>query len=280
LGKPILPELEADIVRCYRVDKLRAGTIARQLHVRHGTVVRVLAQAGMPRADGSAQRPSIVDDYVPLIRHTLERFPTLAASRIYKIVCEHGYRGSPDHFRHLISCIRPPFDPVEWMLAVLQKKIGRDDLIQDIGDFPDLTVLLHRLYTGRLSDRNRALAILASQRELTIDTICTFLGISPHAYTRYKRVFSKGGSEALFSPQPAREPLWQCAQRHGRELREAGRFQRKVEERAIERFIKCGDPHYGFAWIYCEACGHDYLPAFSCKAWYFGPSCHQKRVLL
>ena len=88
------------------------------------------------------------------------------------------------------------------MLAVLQKKINRDDLIRDIGDFPELTVLLHRLYTGRLSDRNKALAILASQRKLTIDAICTFLGISPHAYARYERVFSKGGSEALFSPKP------------------------------------------------------------------------------
>jgi hypothetical protein len=69
-------------------------------------------------------------------------------------------------------------------------------------------------------------------------------------------------------------------QRHGGELRAAGRFQRAVEERAIERFIECGDPHHGFARIYCDACGHDYLLAFSCKTRYFCPSCHQKRVLL
>jgi hypothetical protein len=79
---------------------------------------------------------------------------------------------------------------------------------------------------------------------------------------------------------PRASPLWQCARRHGGELREAGRFQRAVEERAIERFIECGDPHHGFARIYCDACGHDYLLAFSCKTRYFCPSCHQKRVLL
>ncbi|MBI1990234.1 MAG: transposase zinc-binding domain-containing protein [Betaproteobacteria bacterium] len=45
-------------------------------------------------------------------------------------------------------------------------------------------------------------------------------------------------------------------------------------------FIACGDPHHGFARIYCDACGHDYLLAFSCKTRYFCPSCHQKRVLL
>jgi len=55
---------------------------------------------------------------------------------------------------------------------------------------------------------------------------------------------------------------------------------RAVEERTIERFLQCGDPHHGFARIYCDACGHDILLAFSCKTRYFCPSCHQKRVLL
>ncbi len=68
--------------------------------------------------------------------------------------------------------------------------------------------------------------------------------------------------------------------RHGKELREAGRLRRVVEERVIERFIECGDPHYGFARIWCDACGHDFLLAYSCKTRYFCPSCHQKRVLL
>ncbi|MBI5910236.1 MAG: transposase zinc-binding domain-containing protein [Betaproteobacteria bacterium] len=56
-------------------------------------------------------------------------------------------------------------------------------------------------------------------------------------------------------------------------------MQRLLEERVIDRFLKCGDPHYGFARIYCPECRHDYLLAFSCKARYFCPSCHQKRVL-
>jgi len=86
---------------------------------------------------------------------------------------------------------------------------------------------------------------------------------------------------AVYRPRnPRASPLWQCSQRQAKELREAGRFQRAVEERAIERFIKCGDPHHGFARIYCDACGHDYLLGFSCKTRCFCPSCHQKRVLL
>jgi hypothetical protein len=40
--------------------------------------------------------------YLPFIRQTLESFPTLTASRLYVMAYQRGYRGSPDHFRHLI----------------------------------------------------------------------------------------------------------------------------------------------------------------------------------
>ena len=88
----------------------------------------------------------------------------------------------------------------------------------------------------------------------------------------------KGG---VYRPRkPRASPLYQCAVHHARELRAAGRLRRTVEERTVERFIECGDPHHGFARICCDACGHDYLLGFSCKTRYFCPSCHQKRVLL
>ena len=73
----------------------------------HHTVVRrVLAQAGLPRLGGPA-RPSKIDAYLPFIRQTLDTFPTLTASRLYGMVCERGYSGRPDHFRHLIAYHRP-----------------------------------------------------------------------------------------------------------------------------------------------------------------------------
>ena len=102
----IAPELEAHILRYYHVEKWRIGTIARQLRVHGGTVRRVLAQAGLPRT-GSVQRPSQIDAYLPFIVQTLEKFPTLTASRLYGMVRERGYAGGPDHFRHLISLHRP-----------------------------------------------------------------------------------------------------------------------------------------------------------------------------
>ena len=101
----IPPELEAQILRYYHVEQWRPNTIARQLNVHHGTVARVLARAGLPRI--GRPRPSRVDPYLPFILATLEKFPTLTASRLYAMVCERGYRGGPDHFRHVIACHRP-----------------------------------------------------------------------------------------------------------------------------------------------------------------------------
>ena len=102
----IAPEIEAQILRYYHVEKWRIGTISRQLRVHGGTVRRVLAQAGLPRS-GPVQRPSQLDAYLPFIGQTLEKYPSLTASRLYAMVRERGYAGGPDHFRHLISLHRP-----------------------------------------------------------------------------------------------------------------------------------------------------------------------------
>ena len=45
--------IEAEIVRLYHTEHWPVGTIARQLRVHHGTVRRVLAQAGVSRDDAA-----------------------------------------------------------------------------------------------------------------------------------------------------------------------------------------------------------------------------------
>ena len=79
--------------------------------------------------------------------------------------------------------------------------------------------------------------------------------------------------------QPRASALYRCTAGHAPELRAGGRFRRRVEENVIGRFLACGDPQHGFARIYCDQCRHGFILAFSCKARYFCPSCHQKRVL-
>jgi len=99
-------EVQAQILRYHHVERWPPGTIARQLGVHHATVQRVLAHAGLPHR-GAIQRPSMIEPYLPFVLRTLEKFPTLTAARLYAMVRERGYAGSPDHFRHRIALHRP-----------------------------------------------------------------------------------------------------------------------------------------------------------------------------
>src|ERR1700719_4493850 len=98
--------VEAEILRLYHAEGWPIGTIARQLRVHHSTVRRVLWQSGVTAVRENA-RISKLDAYVPFIQETFERYPKLRASRLYRMVCERGYVGSPHHFRHMVARWRP-----------------------------------------------------------------------------------------------------------------------------------------------------------------------------
>ena len=99
-------DLAARIERLYTVEHWRVGTIARQLHVHRDTVRRVLRERQVV-PPGTPLRASLVDPYRSFIRETLEKYPTLTASRLHDMVCERGYAGQASHFRHLVSTMRP-----------------------------------------------------------------------------------------------------------------------------------------------------------------------------
>lgn len=107
-------ELEAKILRYFHVEQWPVGTIARQLGLHHGTVDRVLSQAGLPKL-ARPHRASLLDPFLPFVRTTLEQYPTLCASRLYAMVRERGYRGGPDHFRHLVPHYRPRPQPEAYL---------------------------------------------------------------------------------------------------------------------------------------------------------------------
>lgn len=102
----ISKELEAEILRLYQAERWKIGTISTQLGIHHGVVRRVLSQAG-ELASNPVPRPSMADPYLPFILDVLERHPTLRASRIYDMVVQRGYIGSPGHFRRIVARHRP-----------------------------------------------------------------------------------------------------------------------------------------------------------------------------
>ena len=59
------------------------------------------------RPRGVPLRASLVEPYRTFIGQTLEKYPTLTASRMYDMVCERGYAGQASHFRLLVSTMRP-----------------------------------------------------------------------------------------------------------------------------------------------------------------------------
>lgn len=123
----ISKELEAKILRYFHVEKWRVGTIASQLGVHHGTVDRVLSQAGLPKAE-RPHRPSQLDPFLPFVRETLEQYPRLTASRLYAMVRERGYPGGEDHFRHLMLHYRPRAQPEAYLrLKTLPGEQGQVD---------------------------------------------------------------------------------------------------------------------------------------------------------
>ncbi len=132
----ISPQREAEILRLWHAEKWRVGTIAAQLGVHHDTVRRVLAQAGQPSALVSI-RPSMIDPFVSLIRQVLEKYPTLRASRLYEMVRSRGYRGRPDHFRHMVARYRPR--PVAEAYLRLRTLPG-EQAQADWGHFGKLTI--------------------------------------------------------------------------------------------------------------------------------------------
>lgn len=111
----IAPDLVAQILRLYAIEKWRVGTIARQLNVHRDVVRRVLAGdcAAVSSLPSPALpsppplRPSRVDPYRPFLLTTLTKFPTLTAARLHAMVSERGYVGCTSHFRALVAALRP-----------------------------------------------------------------------------------------------------------------------------------------------------------------------------
>ena len=99
-------ERTADILRLHHAEKWPVGTIARQLGIHHGTVERILIQEDLLSPTRSP-RSCLADPYLPFITDTLDKFPSLTASRIFGMVKQRGYPGAPDHFRGIIARLRP-----------------------------------------------------------------------------------------------------------------------------------------------------------------------------
>jgi transposase len=102
----IPPELHAQIRRRFYAEHWRLNTIADQLGVHHDTVRRAIESERFIRP-GAQIRPSALDPYKAFIVATLEQYPRLRATRLWAMVRERGYPGSPIQVQRYVRTVRP-----------------------------------------------------------------------------------------------------------------------------------------------------------------------------
>ena len=98
-------DLDAEVRRLFFAEHWKVGTIAAQLGIHHEVVERAIGQLGPQPSSGP--QPSVLDGFKPVIVETLERYPTLRATRIYDMLTERGYTGSARTLRRYVQKVRP-----------------------------------------------------------------------------------------------------------------------------------------------------------------------------
>ena len=100
------PEIEVEILRLHFGEHWPVGTIARQLGIHADVVRRVIGRQHGPAAP--AHRPaSVLAPYYEFVEQTLRAYPTLRATRLYDMLRERGYPGSPRTVREYVARVRP-----------------------------------------------------------------------------------------------------------------------------------------------------------------------------
>ena len=79
----------------------------------------------------------------------------------------------------------------------MQGLVSIDSVRREIKDTEQIGKLLRRIWEGRLAERNKALAVIASRRGIPLRTICRFLGIDRKTVRKYLQAFAEGGTKSL-----------------------------------------------------------------------------------
>jgi len=150
-------ETVARIRRLYYAEHWKIGTIVQQLGVHRDAVVRALERSGMPQR--RAQRQRQIDPFLPFIRETLERYPTLRATRLHQMLVARGFEGSAVHLRRLVRGLRPSTREAFLVLRSIPGERGEVDW----ADFGKVTI-------GRAERRLSAFVLtLAHSRAMYVE---------------------------------------------------------------------------------------------------------------
>lgn len=96
----------AEIRRLYYAEHWKVGTICSQLNVHADAVRRALRREPGQMAP-SPPRRRLSDPYLPWLTETLQRYPRLRATVLYRMLQERGYTGSVQQLRRVLRPLRP-----------------------------------------------------------------------------------------------------------------------------------------------------------------------------
>lgn len=101
-------DTECEILRLHYGEHWPVGTIATQLQIHEDVVRRVLGHPGAVDEPGKVfSRSSMLEPYAEFIEQTLREYPTLRATRLYDMLRERGFTGSPRTVRKYVYRTRP-----------------------------------------------------------------------------------------------------------------------------------------------------------------------------
>jgi transposase len=128
-------EVVSEIRRLHYAERWKIGTLAAQLGVHPDAVRRALNRPSV-RPAPRPPRPRITDPYLPLLAETLERYPRLCSTVLYRMLCERGFAGSVVQLRRVVRGLRPSRREVFTRLQALPGEAGQVDW----ADFGEVTV--------------------------------------------------------------------------------------------------------------------------------------------
>lgn len=130
------------------------------------------------------------------------------ARRLAALLRQQNIRLAPSTVHNILRRYkRIGTDSSNWAAWMIQVLLADDPLPQLLREFPnavDLSQLAHLLSTGRLRERKKAMAVVASLKRIPVTVTAKCLQLHPRAVTRYFNRYGTGGTTELFRRRRAK----------------------------------------------------------------------------
>jgi transposase len=207
----LTPRQITTIKRLHWVDRWPLRQIERHLRISRKTIIKYILESSPRRL--RRDRASKLDLHKPDVVELLQQDSSLKPRLILQRIRALGYSGGITILRDYLRTVRtkpsgPPLagsrqEAFEWMRSLLQGAIPHSEIQNELKQVGELDKLLVSVTEGRLSIRNKAMAVLARARGIRQSYVCSFLYLATKTATRYWKDYRRGGTAALFARKPS-----------------------------------------------------------------------------